>query len=233
MAHRFQIVREIRREYSRFNTIGTQKTVRLNTPTYPEINPVDHFLASVNDLFEHALQDVGDADTVGFAIHNEVNESDRPIDISFKRQDQLSVDAIWSVFEVIQSNSRFNALDTLTVVLHSVKMPVGFGFHSAGMKTKGRPLLVMAHLKSIIQVKTEKNCLAHALIIAIAKLTNNPNYKAYIQGRKIYRVVSNPFYTTSINLENAGGIPEDDRFHDHFRQYRIVVYAGLNCDDIM
>ena len=159
MAHRFQIVREIRREYSRFNTIGTQMTVRLNPPTDPEINPVDHFLASVNDLFEHALQDVGDADMVGVAIHNEVNQSDRPIGISFRRRDQLSVDAIWSVFEkVTQSNSRFNALDTMTVVLHSVKMPVGFGFHSAGMKTKGRPLSVMAHLKkSIIQVKTETN----------------------------------------------------------------------------
>ena len=39
-------------------------TVLLNPPTDPEINPVDHFLASVNDLFEHALQDVGDADMV-------------------------------------------------------------------------------------------------------------------------------------------------------------------------
>ena len=65
MAHRFQIVREIRREYRRFNTIGTQMTVCLNPPTDREINPVDNFLASVNDLFEHALQDVGDADMVG------------------------------------------------------------------------------------------------------------------------------------------------------------------------
>ena len=146
----------------------------------------------------------------------------------------LSVDAIWSVFEkVTQSNSRFNALDTMTVVLHSVKMPVGFGFHSACMKTKGRPLSVMAHLKrSIIQVKTETNSLAHALIIAIAKLTNDPNYKAYIQGRKIYPVVSNLLETTGINLENGGGIPELERFQDHFRQCKIVVYTGLNCDDM-
>ena len=78
MAHRFQVVREMRREYRRFNTIGTQMTVRLNAPTDPEINPVDHFLASVNDLFEHALQEVGDADMVCVAIHNEVNQSDRP-----------------------------------------------------------------------------------------------------------------------------------------------------------
>ena len=166
MAHRFQIVREIRREYRRFNTIGTQMTVRLNPPTDREINPVDNFLASLNDLLEHALQDVEDADMVLVAIHNEVIQSDRPIGISFRRRDKLPVDAILSAFEkVTESDTRFNALDTMTVVLHSVKMPVGFGFHSAGMKTKDRPLSIMAHLnRSIIQIKTETNCLAKPLL---------------------------------------------------------------------
>ena len=156
--------------------IGTQLTVLLNPPTDPDTNPMDHFLTSVNDLFEHALQDVRDADMVGIAIHNEVNQSDRPIGINFRRRDQLSADVIWSVFELSQSNSRFNALDTLTVVVLSVGMPVGF---DGGIKTKGRQLSVMAHLKrSIIEVKAEKNCLAYALIIAIAKVTNDPDYKA-------------------------------------------------------
>jgi hypothetical protein len=101
------------------------------------------------------------------AIRNEVNHSDKPIGISFRRSDQISGDVIWSVFEkVSQSSSRFNALDTLSIEIHAVRMPVGFG----GVKTKGRPLEVMAHLKkSIIEVKTETNCLAHALIIAIPK----------------------------------------------------------------
>jgi hypothetical protein len=63
-------VREIRRKYRRFGTIGTQLTVRLNPPTGPNPNPVDHFLDSVNDLFEHALQDVRDSDMVGIAFRN-------------------------------------------------------------------------------------------------------------------------------------------------------------------
>ena len=209
MAHRFEIVREIGREYRRFNTTGTQLTVRLNPPTIPDTNPVDHFLASVKDLFEHVLQDVGDTDMVGIATHNECNQNDKPIGISFRRRDQLSVDAIWSVFEkVTQSNSRFNALDTLTVVLHSVRMPVGFGLRGDGIKTMGRSLSIMAHLKkSIIEVKTETNCLAHALIIAIAKLTNDSNYKAYRQRRKIYPKVAQLLATTGISLGNGGGIP--------------------------
>jgi len=71
---------------------------------------------------------------------------------------------IWSVFEkVSQSNVRFNALDTLVVTVHSVTMPVGYGKHA--IKSMGRTLSVMAHLKSsIVEVKAEENCLAHALI---------------------------------------------------------------------
>jgi hypothetical protein len=160
-----------------------------------------------------------------------VNHSDKPVGISFRRMDEISGDVIWSVFEnVSHSNSPLNALDTLSIEVHAVRMPVGFG----GIKTKGRPLGVLAHLKrSIINVKAETNCLAHALIIAIAKITRDPNYKAYMQGRKIHPVVHNLLATTGINLENRGGIPELEQFQDHFPQYKIVVYRGLNCDSFM
>jgi hypothetical protein len=111
-------------------------------------------------------------------------------------------------------------------------MPVGFGKDT--LKTKGRPLSVMTHLKrSIIEVKTETNCLAHALIIDIAKITNDPNYRTYIQGYKIQLVVHKLLEKTGINLGNGGGIPELERFQAHFRQYKIVVYTGLNCDSVI
>ena len=234
-AQRFEIVQEIRRQYRRVNTMGTQLTVRLNAPSSPDTSPIDHFLASVNDLFEHALRGAADGDMVGIAIHNESNQNDKPISISFRRRDQLPVDAIWSVLErVTQSNARFNALDTLTVVVHSVTMPVGFGRQGHGIKTMGRTISVIAHLRSsIVQVKSETNRLAHALINAIARATNGPNYKTYSKGLKIYPRVAQLLAATYISLDNGGGIPELERFHDHFRHYKIVVYTGLNCDDIM
>ena len=122
-----------------------------------------HFLASVNELFEYALQDVSDSDMVGITIQNQVNQDDKPIGISFRRKDQSSGEVIWTVFEkVSQSNVRFNALDTVVVTVHSVKMPEGCGY---GIKTKGRPFSVMAHIKeSIVKVKAEENCLAQAII---------------------------------------------------------------------
>ena len=82
----------------------------------------------MKDLFEYALQEVRDSDMVGINIQNQVNQNDKPIGISFRRKDQLSAEVMGSVFEkVSQSNSRFNALDTLVVTGHSIKMPVGFG----------------------------------------------------------------------------------------------------------
>ena len=97
-------------------------------------------------------------------------------------------------------------MDTLVVTVHSVTMPAGFG---RGIKTKGRPLSVMAHLKrSIVEVKAEENCLAHSIIIAIARLEKDANYKAYSQGRKIRPVVQSLLQETGIDLTRGVRIPE-------------------------
>jgi len=152
----------------------------------------------------------------------------KSVGINFRRKDQLSRDVIWSVFEkVSQSNSRFKALDTLVVTVHSVRMPVGFGKHV--ITSTGRPLSVIAHLKTkIVEVKAEEHCLAHALLIAIVKVDKDTSYKAYIQGRKIRHVVETLLGTTGIELSN-----ELVRFQEHFWGYKIVVYHGLSREDIM
>jgi hypothetical protein len=173
---RLTIEEEITRQYRRFNAVGTQLTVRLSPPL--DSNPMSHFLASVPDLFKHVLQNCNDSDMVGITISNEENVQDKAIGIGFRRRDQITPDVIWSVFgKVAQSNPRFNALDKLVLNIHYVKVPIGNG---RGIVAKGRPLANMAHLKSsIVEVKAEENCLAHALVIKIAKLTNNPNYERY------------------------------------------------------
>ena len=92
--------------------------------TSDKSDPVAHFLANVNNLFGHALRDVDDTDMVGITIQNQVNQNNKPIGINFRRKNQLSGDVIWSVFEkASQSNSRFNALDTLVVTVNSTNMP--------------------------------------------------------------------------------------------------------------
>ena len=182
MARRFEIMDTNTRRYRRYNAVGRQLTVRLIPPSNNS-DPVAHFLASVNDLFEHVLRDVDDSDMVGMIIQNQVNQNYKPIGTNFRRKNQISGDALWSVFEIVlQSNSRCNALDSLVVGVHSVKMPVGFCKHS--FKSKGRPLSVMALFKrNIVEVKAEENSLAHTLIIAIAKVDKEFKYDAFRKGR--------------------------------------------------
>ena len=51
--------------------MGTQLTVHLLPPSdEDDTDPVSHFLASVNDLFEHALQNASNSDMVGITIQN-------------------------------------------------------------------------------------------------------------------------------------------------------------------
>jgi hypothetical protein len=55
------------------------------------------------------------------------------------------------------------------MTVHSVTVPVVFG--KRGMKSRGRPLSVMAHLKKrVVEVKPSENYLAHTIKIPIAKV---------------------------------------------------------------
>jgi hypothetical protein len=185
----------------------------------------------MDELFKFALKNVEDTDMVGILIQNK-NTQKEPIGFSFRRKDQLCMEVIWKLFvKLAQSNAIFNALDPLIVTVHSVNVPVGFGGN--GLKSKGRQLDILAHLKrSIVRVNADENCLAHALAISIPKVENDPNYNSYRRGYKIRPEVQRLLETTGIDLSSGGGIPELERFQDHFRGQYKIVYGGLNCDSI-
>jgi len=83
---------------------------------------------------------------------------------------------------VTQSNARYQVIYTLTFHVHFVKMPLEFGKVAT---LKGRPLPVMAHLKkSIVEVKATENCLAHALVIAVARVKKIPITRPIEKGGK-------------------------------------------------
>jgi hypothetical protein len=63
MAHtHFAIDSEIRKQYTRFNAVGTQLTVRLLPPPDPNVNIASHFQDSVMRLLDYALRGNEDAD---------------------------------------------------------------------------------------------------------------------------------------------------------------------------
>ena len=68
--------------------------------------------------------------------------------------------------------------------LDHVRIPIRKG--KLAEKTKGRSLDVLSGImKSIVAVKVAFLCLAHALIIAIAQVNDNPKYALYRQGKYI------------------------------------------------
>jgi len=140
---RFTINNETNRQYRRFNAVGTELIVRLLPPAVgDDSDAITHFLPRVNYQFEYALRNVYDSDMVGITIRNEFNFLDKPIGISFRRKDQLSDLVMWSVFnKVAQSNAWYNAIDRLIFAIRSV------GFGKTAVKSKVRPLSVMAHVK--------------------------------------------------------------------------------------
>jgi hypothetical protein len=98
-------------------------------------NPARHFANSVEELFDYSLRDLDPSDMVGISIHNADIQQDKPIGFSFRSSDQISNDVLWSVFEVAQSNARYQALYNLTFRVDTDKMPVGFGKARVERKT--------------------------------------------------------------------------------------------------
>ena len=109
--------------------------VLIHLPKHPTHDPAIHFVHSVNNLFDHVMEDVGDSEMVEITLHNKVNQSDKPIGFNFRRKDQLSSDVIQSVSDKLsQFNTGFNASDTLILRVNSVTMHEGFG--KDGIKKK-------------------------------------------------------------------------------------------------
>jgi hypothetical protein len=104
-------------------------------------------------------------------------------------------------------------------------MPAGNGRE----KTKGRSLDGMSAIKkSIVTVKAAINCLAHALIIAIARVNGDPKYPYYRDGRGMKKPVEDLLNASGVNLCNAGWLDELQQFQEYLSDYKIIVYDGLN-----
>jgi hypothetical protein len=61
----------------------------------------------MEEILEISLLNVEDNDMVGIQISNSINSLDKPIGISFRRKDQITVDVILSLFEKVSIKCKF------------------------------------------------------------------------------------------------------------------------------
>ena len=85
----------------------------------------------------------------------------------------------------------------------------------------------------ISMIKATFFCLAHALIIGMARMNGHPKYKSYRNGRGMKQSVEDFLNSSGIKLRNAGGVEELRQFQEYLSDYKIIVYDGFSPDRVM
>jgi hypothetical protein len=191
---------ETSKSFPIFNATGRSMLIKFNTPD-EEQDPVEYLKECITALTDYLVGEVPGRDLVGLRIRKTENVADKVVGISIRCRDQLKPDVVWDVLgKVIQSNPRFGLTDRLEVHLDHVQMPAGNGRE----KTKGRSLDVLSAIKkSIVVVKAVFLCLAHALIIAMARVNGDPKYKSYRNGYQLEKPVDDLLQASGVDLSNG------------------------------
>ena len=220
---------ETSKSFPKFNATGHGLLITFRSPG-EEQEQTAYLKERITALTNYLVHDVRDRDLVGLRIRNTENVQDKVVGISIRCLDQLKPDVVWSdLGKVVQSNARFVLGDRLEVHLDHVRMPVGNGCE----KTKGRSLNVKSAIEKSFVVKTAFLCLAHALIIAIAKVNGDPKYAAYSDGKCLKQPVQDILSASGVNLTYGGGLNQLEQFQNYLSDYKIIVYGGLSPDRVI
>ena len=189
----------------------------------------------LHEIFQQILDEtiggVPPQDQVRFLLHSP--QLDKPIHFPFMAADRLTSERILAEFErVIQSNQEFRLNDTVEINVIHVSMPVG------GKGNKRSEVNLEKHLKkkrSIIRIQNEDElCMARALVVAKAKLDNDPHYKYVSDHRKPMQArLAQELH------QNAGvpfgpcGIEQAKLFQAYLVEYQINIGSKEYNDNII
>ncbi|KAK5644649.1 hypothetical protein RI129_005949 [Pyrocoelia pectoralis] len=120
----------------KFNTTCRSLRFTFNDETCKD-NPLTWLQSAFEELHTYIVKDAAPSDRVGVVLRNP-NFPDKPIGLSFRRVDQLSVGVIMSLLEkVMQSNASFFSSDLLVLNVDRVRIPVGYGRKNLTENQKG------------------------------------------------------------------------------------------------
>ena len=182
------------------------------------------------DIFDRLIKDVTEGmnstDQVRFVLQS--NQLQFPISLPFCPLEELTTEKVFSQVEkVVQSNEEFRLNDTVHIDLIRVEMPQGSG----KSRVKRTTYDLREYLKKKQTVITINNkddyCLARALVVSIARIEKDPQYKHML----------NPKCTVqrerAFDLHEAANVPlgpcglkEVDLFQHYLINYQIIVVSG-------
>ena len=217
----------------KFRMTATDHTIRFNN-VLSELDLIESY-ERTQAIFEHLLNDVtrdmNEKDQVRFVLRSD--QLDTPISLPFMAAEQLTTERVFSQIErVIQSNRDFRLNDTVTIDIIHVEAPQGSG------RSKRTTLNIREYLHkkgSVITIKNKDNlCLARALVVAVARIENDPKYKTLVDSRwtaqqmkamELHRAANVPF--------GPCGLAEVKMFQKYLTNYEINIVSGNHNDSII
>ena len=187
-------------------------------------------------IFERLLSDVtkdmNERDQVRFVLRS--TQLDTPISIPFLPLVQLTPERVFSAVErVIQSNRDFRLNDTVNVDLIHVEAPQGGG----RSKLKRNIVNINDYLRkkgSVITINNHDNlCLARALVVAIAKVGNDPYYYYLRECVRAQQIRAMELHANANVPLGPCGLEEVDLFQKHLTTYEINIVSGNHDNAII
>ena len=217
----------------KFRMTATDHTIRF-TNVASDLDLIESY-ERTQKIFEQLLNDVtegmNERDQVRFVLRS--TQLDTPISMPFMPVIQLTPERVFSQIErVIQSNRDFRLNDTVTVDIIHVEAPQGSG------RSKRTTLNIREYLhkkNTVITIRNNDNlCLARALVVAIAKVQNAPNYKDLTKpGRRTLEIKARELHTAANVPLGPCGIPEVELFQKYLTNYEINIVSGNHDNSII
>ena len=182
------------------------------------------------DIFDRLLRDVTEGmhstDQVRFVLQS--NQLQFPISLPFCSLEELTTEKVLSQVEkVVQSNEEFRLNDTVNIDILRAQMSQGSGKSNVRRQTWNiREYL--QEKKSVITINNKDDlCLARALVVAIARIEKDPQYKSIRDSsRHIQRERAFDLHEAANVPLGPCGLKEVDLFQQHLANYQIIVVSG-------
>ena len=200
----FYEIESVTKHHSKkFGMTATDHIIRFNT-VLSELDLIESY-ERTQAIFQHILDDVtrdmNEKDQVRFVLRSD--QLDLPISIPFMPLAQLTTERVFSQIErVIQSNQDFRLNDTVTVDIIRVEEPQGGTSNGRYKRTIVNIREYLKKKKSVITITNKDNlCLARALVVAIARIENDPKYHQISDGKGRIQL------QRAFNLHRAANVP--------------------------
>ena len=219
----------------KFQMTATDHTIRF-TNVVSDLDLIESY-ERTQKIFEQLLNNVTEGmderDQVRFVLRSA--QLDTPISIPFMPVIQLTPERVFSQIErVIQSNRDFRLNDTVTVDIIHVEAPQG-----SGKSRRKRDILdireYLRKKRTIITIWNNDNlCLARALVTAIAKIQNAPNYRNLIRSdNRIQEKEAKKLHIAANVPLGPCGMPEVKMFQKYLTKYEINIVSGNHDNSII